>query len=82
MTMFNALKRFFCGPTPEEQYLTGRRTADTLLTEGQAEGHPLDCVAEHIYAMGFGAFNDTAADRAFDRGIQDRLSELGYESPN
>ncbi|MNC69225.1 hypothetical protein D3C76_324330 [compost metagenome] len=80
--MWSKIKKLFTSPTPEEHYQNGRNTADRLLFEGVAiEGRPAENVAAHIYAMGFGVFNETTADKAFDRGIQDRLNELGYEAP-
>lgn len=79
--MFKAIKRFFCGPTPEEAYQNGRNCVDTMLAEGAAQGRDKALVAEHIYAMGSGGFNETSAHRAFDRGVNERLDELGYQCP-
>ncbi|MNL65759.1 hypothetical protein D3C87_1901410 [compost metagenome] len=76
--MLNRIRKWFSGPTPEEAYVNGEETTDKLLAEGKAAGRDPALVAQHIFAMGFGSFNKTASDRAFDRGIQDRLHELGF----
>lgn len=79
--MFAKIKRFFYGPTPEEAYENGKQCANKMLKDGMAAGKRPDLVAEHIYAMGFGGFNETAAHKAFDRGVQHQLASLGYECP-
>lgn len=68
--------------TVEEAFQDGKDTADKLLLEGVMSGKSSRQVADYIYAMGFGGFNESPTDRAFDRGIQARLSELGFEDPN
>lgn len=73
--------KWFMGPTIEESFENGRQTADKLLAEGIAAGRNPRDVANYIYAMGFGGFNETPTERAFDKGIQARLYELGYKDP-
>lgn len=77
--MWKKIKKWFKGPTPEEAYQDGRATAAQILKEQQALGRTDELTAQFIYEMGFGSFNETAHERAFDRGIQDYLRDLGYD---
>lgn len=79
MFKLRQLTKWFMGPTIEESFENGRQTADKLLAEGIAASRKEQDVADHIYAMGFGGFNETPTERAFDMGIRARLNELGYE---
>lgn len=79
--MWKKFKSWFFGATPEEAYENGRKTVDTYLRDGMAQGRNPALVAEHLWAMGFGGFNTTKAHREFDRGVQDKLEELGYPCP-
>ena len=76
--MFQKLIKFFKGPTPEEAYRNGRRCVMDALNSVAPEGKREE--ANHLYAMASGGFNSTAAHRAFDQGVRDKLAALGYES--
>jgi hypothetical protein len=77
--MFTWLKRLFHVPTPEEQYAKGgwlvRNTFLAINSAGSVEEH---IEASKLFALADGAFNDTAADRAFDRGVIEGLMVHGY----
>ena len=79
--MFDSIREWFTGPTPEEAYANGRACCDAHMTKGTLEGVPTHVTADHLYAMAYDGFNMTAAHRAFDKGVQDRLAELGFECP-
>lgn len=75
--MFAKLRKFFCGPTPEEAYANGARLVDAELAKAADQA----AEAEHLYAMASGGFNTTEAHRQFDRGVNDRLDALGFDCP-
>lgn len=76
--MWAKFKRWLGIRTLEEAYQDGRATAAQILKENRMLGRPDELTAEYIYAMGFGTFNTTPDERAFDEGIQDYLTDLGY----
>lgn len=77
--MIKAIKKWLGIRTLEEAYQQGRSTAAKILKENRALGRSDELTAKHIYEMGFGTFNTTPGERAFDRGIQDYLYDLGYD---
>jgi hypothetical protein len=77
--MFTWLKRLFHVPTPEEQYAKGGwLVRNTLQQINNAGSYEELVAASKLFAMADGAFNDTAADRAFDRGVIEGLMVHGY----
>lgn len=79
--MLKRLIKFFKGPTPEEAFENGKKCVDSMLAEGAEQGRPAHLVAEHIYHMGFGMFNESESEKAFDRGMRARLNELDFSDP-
>lgn len=74
--MFKKLLRFFTGPTPGEAYQNGRNCADETLRAAFPEDRAHE--AGRLFDRASGGFNETDAHHAFDRGVTDRLIELGY----
>lgn len=72
--MFERLRRFFLGPAPQEAYGRGRAYVDFERPTSKDK-------ADRLFALASGGFNVSEAERAFDRGVQDRLGELGFHSP-
>lgn len=72
--MFKKLIAFFRTPTIEEAYQNGRKTVDEHLAEAINKQDE----ANYLYAMASGGFNSKPPHYAFDRGVNDRLTELSY----
>lgn len=68
--------RWFRGPTDREMYERGREVVDTALSIPMDES-----VAEYLFSLSDGCFNETPGQKSFDKGVQDRLHELSFESP-
>lgn len=68
--------KWFRGPTDEEMYEAGRESVNRALSPPVGE-----FVAEHLFALSHGGLNETPGQNSYDKGVQDRLHELGFESP-
>lgn len=68
--------KWFRGPTDEDMYESGRMTVDRALSPS------VDLfVVDHLFALSHGGFNETPGQNSYDKGVQDRLHELGFKSP-
>lgn len=76
--MFAKIARWFKGPTDEEMYAKGIALVDSELKRATDDTVGM---VENLFALSDGCFNETSAHKAYDRGIRDRLRELGFESP-
>lgn len=76
MSFFKSVRIFFCGPTPEEAFQNGRNCVDETLKVAFPEDKAHE--AGRLFDLASGGFNTTDAHHAFDRGVNDRLVELGY----
>jgi hypothetical protein len=77
MTSFlDKVIKWWKGPTDEEMYERGRKEVDATLSSAMR-----DTDVEHLFALSHGGFNETPGQNAYDKGVQDRLHELGFESP-
>ena len=61
-------------PTKQEAYESGRKTAKRAIEKSSTPNE----VADHLYLLSDGEFSTQEFERAFDRGIQDQLKEMGY----
>lgn len=68
------LKRFWRGTVPEN-YQRGRDAAGTII----AASHNKHADAAQLYRLASGGFDLCPELKAFDRGIIDRLDELGFK---
>lgn len=75
------LKRFFHTPTPEEQYAKGGWLVHNTLSRVGAPGSMEELAeASNLYSHTEAAMNESAAERAFDRGVIEALMIHGYYS--
>ncbi len=79
-SLFDKVIKWFRGPTDEEMYERGKESVDTALSSLVDQGM-VGLVVEHLFALSDGQFNEDSWHVAYDKGINDRLHELGFESP-
>jgi hypothetical protein len=71
------LLKWFKGPTNVEAYENGRRCARVSLSKSLDKS----AMADHLYDLSDGQFNNTRICKEFDQGLRDQLAELGYQPP-
>lgn len=74
-SLWGKVVKFFRRPTPEEAYQSGRELAHQSVA---CSANPA-AEACHLFHLASGGFNTTDSHRAFDRGITDALTEMGYQ---
>lgn len=77
--MFEYLKSLFKNPTDEEAYESGKKTVDVEMSQTP---HHKQELANKLYGLASGGFNTKPHHNAYDRGVRDRLYELGYKDPS
>lgn len=76
--MLSLLKKLFSMPSIEDMYERGKDVVDEALHQGDVMGHREADTVTMLFNQSSGGFNTTENEKTFDKGIQDRLTELGY----
>lgn len=81
MTSFlDKVVKWWKGTSDEEMYERGRKAVDTTLSS-MVDPSMKELVVEHLFALSDGQFNENSWHVSYDKGVNDRLHELGFESP-
>lgn len=81
MTSFiSKIISWFKGPTDEEMYERGQNLVDNSISS-IVDPSVREVLVENLFSISLGEFNETSGQVAYDKGINDRLRELGFESP-
>ncbi len=77
MNFMKSLLSIFTPKPYVPPYQKGRDTVDCYIKNGELSKKD----ADHLYGLSDGGFNETADHREYDRGVRDRLYELGFDDP-
>lgn len=77
MSFIKSLFSIFKPKPYVSRYQSGRDTVDSYIKNGELSEKD----ANHLYALSDGGFNETTSEHEFDKGVRDRLYELGFDDP-
>lgn len=79
MTLWKRFLNWFKSDNPEEAYERGRQCVRKTLDNCKPED--LLSEADRLFDLCSGGFNTTASHHAFDRGVNDQLTAMGFDAP-